>query len=210
MSARPCPRTQRARLTLSGADICGTRTYCLPGFVDSTRKTQAADSPRASTQRSSYRPGCRSSRSTAWASASRPLRNQVRPTIRLARAWMMALPARAMNLPPAVGERMRKSSVSSGGGGMGLGAGRVLGGGGSLVDLSACKSNKRASSGSAASAPTYCGAPLPLNRPTQTPIANRWLWPTAQASRRPELVPVFHMNQGTLAASRSSMPCGRR
>src|SRR5690606_34592669 len=46
-------------------------------------------------------------------------------------------------------------------------------------------------SGAAAVAPVSPGRPFPLALPTQTPTVKREVLPTDQASRKPQLVPVF-------------------
>ena len=96
----------------------------------------------------------------------------------------------------------------------GMGRGFVTvsgaGGNGAISLMISGRTNSCVRSGSAARAPTYWILPVPLNLPTQTPIAYFALCPTAQASRRPELVPVFHMNQPVSCGSRASSPRGIR
>src|SRR5262249_53324923 len=46
--------------------------------------------------------------------------------------------------------------------------------------------------GAATFAPKNPGLGVPSGRPTHTPIVYRLLTPTAHASRKPKLVPVFH------------------
>jgi hypothetical protein len=83
---------------------------------------------------------------------------------------------RSLRVPS--GQQMRVAATLAGG---------VRGPGGRVVDDRKDVDQQ----GAAMLAPKKPGFGVPSGRPTQTPTVKRSLTPTAQASRKPKLVPVF-------------------
>ena len=174
-------------------------------------KATAADLPVWSMQSSLYLPGGRFRVSLGGLAARRrPFRNHVMFWFLFAAGRMSVFPSSARNVSPSAGFVIWSFVSMADGRGSGFVTARGLPGGGVCVFLIFGRLKNFARRGSAACAPTYWTLPVPLNRPAQTPIAYFLLWPTAHASRLPELVPVFHANHGMSAGRSCSVPRGRR
>ena len=172
-----------------------------------TKKRTDAACPVLVMQRSSYEPDSRF-RLSRMSEACRPLRNQVASSaFREITGINAEIPSAHSHSEFAVGDTITgKVLLASGIRFNGRITCNSSGGSGTFVVQNSREQKRRASRGSAVSRPTKASWPAPEKRPTQIPIENCPLWPTAHASRRPELVPVFHINHGSCPEGTCSQP----